>query len=105
MNGELGVLPDDVASFLRICKQDEVEVLGWELWVVDHTWGAEMHEPVPAFGLWCGGIPLQNEPFPAIVGGTGDLEDTLKQLSAFDFEAEVQPSWLPYVRINFTLAD
>ena len=52
-NGELGVRPDDVTSFLQICNQDDVEVLGWELWVVDHAMSAEMNEPVPAPGLWC----------------------------------------------------
>ena len=104
-NGELGVRPTDVTSFLRICKLDGVEVLGWELWVVDYAWSAHTHEPVPASEMWCGGIPLQSEQLPAAVGGTGDLEETLRQLAAFDFEAEVQPSWLPYVRVNFTLAD
>ena len=104
-NGELGMLPVDATSFLRVCKQDGVEVLGWELWVVDHTWGAETNGPVPACGPWCGGIPLQSEQLPAVVGGTGNLEDTARQLAAFDFEAEVQPLWLPYVRVNFTLAD
>ena len=104
-NGELGVLPVDATSFLRVCKQDGVEVLGWELWVVDHTWEAETNGPVPACGLWCGGIPLQSEQLPAVVGGTGNLEDTARQLAAFDFEADVQPLWLPYVRVNFTLAD
>ena len=68
-------------------------------------WGGEADEPISASGLWCGGIPLQNERLPAIVGGTGDLQDTLRQLAAFDFEAEVQPLWLPYLRVNFTLAD
>lgn len=104
-NGELGVHPADAASFLRVCRQDGVEVLGWELWVVDNTWGADPNGPVPAPGQWCGGIPLQGERVPAVVGGEGDVEDTASQLAAFNFEAKVKPSWLPYIRVNFTLAE
>jgi hypothetical protein len=104
-NGEIGVLPADASSFLRACEQDGVEVLGWELWVVDHAWGTETNGPVQSSGLWCGGIPLQSGPLPAVVGGTGNLEETARQLEAFKFANQVQPIWLPHIRVNFTLAD
>lgn len=38
-----------------------------------------------------------------MVCGTGVVEKTERQLAAFDFVAEVQPKWLPHVRVNFTL--
>lgn len=101
-NGELGVIPNDAQLFLQSCRTDSVEVLGWELWLVDHTWGSD-NAPVASVGLWCGGIPCSDEVVPAVVGGTGDVEETERQLAAFDFDTEVQPKWLPHVRVNFTL--
>ncbi|HEV2185616.1 MAG TPA: hypothetical protein VGR70_00305 [Stellaceae bacterium] len=35
-NGELGVVPSDVAAFLDACQADHVEVPGRELWLADH---------------------------------------------------------------------
>ena len=104
-NGELGVLPSDAASFLAACRDDGVEVLGWELWVVDHQWGLENNSPVPSKGSWCGGIPIQDHVVPAVIGGSGNADKTEDQLAALDLSAEVQQEWLPYVRVNFTLAD
>jgi hypothetical protein len=103
-NGEIGVRPADASSFLAACRSDGVEVLGWELWVVDHDWGNETNEePVAAKGSWCGGIPMQNHDVPAVVGGEGDVDETLRQLSSMDLTAEVKPRWLAHVRVNFTL--
>lgn len=101
-NGELGVIPNDAQMFLQSCRADSVEVLGWELWLVNHTWGSD-NAPVASVGSWCGGIPCSDEEAPAVVCGTGDVEKTERQLAAFDFVAEVQPKWLPHVRVNFTL--
>lgn len=103
-NGELGLLPSDTQSFLDACRADSVEVLGWELWVVNHAWG-ENNAPIAAAGLSCGGIPLRSETVPAVVGGSGDVGETEQQVAAFDIDAEVLPLWLPHVRVNFTLDD
>jgi hypothetical protein len=40
-NGELGIMPGDAGAFLDACRSDGVEVLGWELWIVDHFVGLE----------------------------------------------------------------
>jgi hypothetical protein len=99
-NGELGILPEDAPAFLDACRQDGVEVLGWELWVVDHEWDFETGLPVPLPGVWMGGIPMRGEPLPAIVHG-----ETAEQFAEIDFQAEVEPAWQPHIRVNFTLAD
>jgi hypothetical protein len=102
-NGELGILPADAPSFLAACRSDNVEVLGWELWVIDHQWGVEPNSPVPAKGSWCGGIPMQGSDVPAVVCGEGDVDETERQLGSVDLDVEVMPAWLPQVRVNFTL--
>ena len=102
-NGELGILPADAPAFLAACRTDDVEVLGWELWVVDHDWGFETNSPVAARGSWCGGIPVQGSDVLAVWGGEGDVDEAERQLAAIDLGAEVQRAWLPQVRVNFTL--
>lgn len=104
-NGELGLLPSDARSFLNACKRDQVEVLGWELWIADHEWDFDTNYPTPARGVWCGGIPIQGQSLPAVVHGEGDAEESAKQLAVLDFDAEIQPTWQPQVRVNFTLAE
>lgn len=104
-NGELGVLPEDAASFLAACREDRVEVLGWELWVVGHAWGQHFNGPVPAPGLWCGGIPVKGHPMPAVYGFDGNVDDTERQIASLDLSNEVLPEWLPHVRLNFTLEE
>jgi hypothetical protein len=99
-NGELGILPADVPVFLKACRQDEVEVVGWELWIVDHQWDFEAGLPVPLRGVWMGGIPMRGQSSPAIVQG-----ETLEQLAEIDIQAEVEPAWQPHTRVNFTLGD
>jgi hypothetical protein len=101
-NGELGVLPADALAFLDACRADGVAVCGWELWIVDHAWGPG-NLPVAEAGAWCGGIPLRGGSVLAIVGGHGDADRSKEQLAAFDMSAEVEPQWLPHVRVNFTL--
>ena len=103
-NGELGILPSDAEEFLVACRTDAAKVLGWELWVIDHIWG-EGNTPVPVVGLWCGGIPLQNEILPAVCGDSGNADETERQLAAFDMSAKIRRDWLKHIRVNFTLAD
>ena len=103
-NGELGVVPTDARTFLQSCRADSVEVLGWELWLVNHQWGPD-NAPVASVGLWCGGIPVCGEVTLAFVGGSGDVDETERQLAALDIDTEVQPECLPHIRINFTLGD
>lgn len=104
-NGELGVLPKDVTPFLAACRHDRVDVLGWDLWVVDHAWGERFSGPVPAPGSWCGGIPVSRHEAPAVYSFNGDADKAERQLAALDLAVEVLPEWLPHVRVNFTLAD
>ncbi|MEN3952362.1 hypothetical protein [Iodidimonas sp. SYSU 1G8] len=104
-SGELGLHLGDARSFLDACRHDGIEVLGWELWVIDHVWGTVENGPVPAPGLWCGLIPFRGELAPAIVGGEGDADATQNQLAAIDLNVQVEPIWIFYVRVNFTLAD
>lgn len=104
-NGELGIFPADAPAFLDACRSDGVQVLGWELWIIDHDWGSETNAPAPISGSWCGGVPVQSHAIPAVVGGDGDVDETERQLTALDLDAEVLPAWLPYVRVNFTLGD
>ena len=102
-NGELGILPADASVFLAACRSDGVEVLGWELWLVNHSWDFESNLPVPADGMRCGGIPVNDGDVPAVIGGEGDVGETERQLAGTDLESEVQAAWLPHVRVNFTL--
>jgi hypothetical protein len=104
-NGELGIHIGDADRFLAACRNDGVEVLGWELWVVDHAWGDEFDGPVSAPGSWCGGIPTRNENLPVVFSFGGDADDAERQLASIDLNAEVLPEWLPHIRINFTLAE
>jgi hypothetical protein len=103
-NGELGVPYADAVAFLRACRSSGVEVLGWELWIVDHHWGLA-NRPVPALGSWCGGIPLVGENLPSVVAGDGNAAECERQLAQFSPDTTVEPEWLSFVRVNFTLAD
>lgn len=104
-NGELGVLPEDVGSFLAACRADDIEVLGGELWVVDHAWGDHFNGPVPAPGLWCGGIPMKGYDIPVVYGFDGNADESESELTKLDLSSAVLPEWLPHVRVNFTLAE
>jgi hypothetical protein len=102
-NDELGILPIDAPAFLAACRADNVNVLGWELWVVDHFWDWKTRSPVPARGSWTGGIAMQDNGDVAVTAGEGDVDETEHQLASFDLKTEVPSTWLPYVRFNFTL--
>ena len=58
-NGELGVLRIDATAFLDACDADDVAVLGWELWLVDHGWDRS-GQPCLAPGYWIGVIPTRD---------------------------------------------
>ena len=101
-NGELGVSIDDVKLFLEACRRDKAEVLGWELWVIDHEWTFD--DQALRQGSWCGGVPLRAGG-SAIYGGNGEADASEAQIARYDFEAEIAPEFLPLVRVNFTLDD
>jgi len=90
-------------EFLDACQKDRVEVLGWELWLVDHDWNTALGEPAPAEGHWCGLIPLRGERLPGVVHGSGDIGVTRRELTDLDIGSLVEPRWSDCVRINFTL--
>lgn len=102
--GELGIKLADTALFLAACRNDGVEVLGWDLWVIDHSCGKRVAGPSYAPGCWCGEIPMRKGTI-AVVEGHGDADATEQQLADFDVNEEVKAIWLPFLRVNFTLAD
>ncbi len=102
-NGELGILPADAPSFLAACRSDDVKVLGWELWVVDHQCDFDKNSVVPASGWWCGLIPVQSDVELTVIAGDGGVDEAEEQLASVDLNAEIQPALLPYIRVNFTL--
>jgi hypothetical protein len=101
--GELGILPEDAASFLSACREDRVEVLGWDLWVVDHAWDHHFRGLVPAPGLWDHAIPVKGRNTFAVYPFEGDADEAERQLASLDLLSEVPPEWLPHVRVNFAL--
>jgi hypothetical protein len=101
---ELGIVPSDANAFLASCAEDGVKVLGWELWIVDHSWARDSNDIAPSPGSWCGGVPIRGETALWVLGGEGDASETAQQLAEWDVAAKVEPAWLPYLRINFTLA-
>ncbi|WP_295635931.1 hypothetical protein [Novosphingobium sp.] len=102
-NGELGIKLTDTAIFLAACRIDGVEVLGWELWVIDHECGERVAGPCHAPGGWCGEIPMRKGTI-AVLGDDGEADATEQQLADFDVNVEVEAIWLPYLRVNFALA-
>jgi hypothetical protein len=113
-NGELGLLPQDVTSFLGACRQDGLVVLGWELWIVDFQIGSP--GPVPAPGSWAGLIPWKGPYGAAVVGGQvcevpgedweacveRSSEETLAQIGRFSL-SDVDDDYVSHVRYSFTL--
>lgn len=97
-NGELGLTREDALTYLAACATDGIEVLGWELWLIDHNWGfsGEPAEFMP--GVWTGAIPRHDAPGTSIFGGTGDLACTRREIAEFDIEGSVAHSARPYVR-------
>jgi hypothetical protein len=60
----------------------------------------------------CGGEPEKAQNAPEVVDRyrpegliQQSVVETSRQLATLDLRADVPPDWLPYVRVNFTLAD
>ena len=105
VNGELGVRLSDAQAFLDACRQDQAEVFGWELWVINHRWALARNNVIGQQHGWTSGVPLRAGG-TAIFHGEGDAAATdEEQLSHYDFEAEIAPEYLQFARVNFTLGD
>ena len=117
-NGELGIELSDVMGFLEICANDSIAILGWEVWIVDHAFDPETKAPKPVLGQWCGLVPSHHLTSNRVIGGDAGnkrpseswaafvdrtIAKTRRQLSSFDAGREVDPAWVPYLRVNFTL--
>ena len=90
-NGELGLLLSDACAFLSACGNDGVEVLGWELWLID-----------PALGQWTGLLPMVGSATPGVFSFDADTSTSERQLAELDL-SQIEPSVLPCIRVNFTL--
>lgn len=103
--GELGICREDVDEFLGACFRDCINVLGWEIWLVDHAWSTASSEPQPAAGGISGIVPMLGSEQPSIVGGSGDLEQTAAQIASAYWEDFVDQHYTPHLRFNFTLVE
>jgi hypothetical protein len=101
--GELGILPADVDQFLAACDRDHVEVLGWELWLVDHFGVLPNGDPAPSTGNWYGLIPTLDGIVPSVFGFEGDSRAAQQQIAALNILSLVASKWHPYLRLNFGL--
>jgi hypothetical protein len=81
LNGEIGILIEDAPKFLQICADDHLDILGWEMWLVDHVFDGESQRPISSLGNWCGLIPLRSSSSLALVGGSGGRIETAKEIS------------------------
>jgi hypothetical protein len=90
-NGELGLLLSDASAFLSACRADNVEVLGWELWLVD-----------PFSRQWTGLLPMVGSATPGVFSFDSDASTSEKQLAELDLN-QIEASVLPCIRVNFTL--
>ena len=105
LNGEIGVQVADAPLFLDACKRDDVKVLGWELWLADHSWDNSQNRPisVPVPGYWCGLIPDIASGAGGVYGGEGDADACQAQIDKLDFESGALSPWRESARVNFTL--
>jgi hypothetical protein len=102
-NGEVGILLSDADAFLEACRADRIAVLGWELWLIDHTCDRQAGAPRPALGRWCGLIPVHGSNVPAVLGGSGDVDKSRREIAALHLDNLIDPQWIRLVRVNFTL--
>lgn len=105
-NGELGVARDDTGAFLEACALDRIDVLGWELWLVNHIPCPESGLPQRRDGAILGAIPvwaLIEAGCPAIFGGIGNLDQTRRQIETLNLRDMVKPQWLNHIRFNITV--
>ena len=102
INGETGVRPEDFALYLDACADLGVEVVGWELWLIDHV-ARDPGEPSFLPGKWTTLIPARGAATPVAIGGDGDADECRAQLTALDLDGIVEARWRPFLRINFKL--
>jgi hypothetical protein len=103
-NGELGILPDDLDAFLAACRTDQVEILRWELWLVDHQTEPFDGEVLKALGRWTGLIPARSAAAPTgVFGGDRNSCASSAEITALTPFDRVEPRWHPYLRYNFLL--
>lgn len=101
-NGEIGLMPEDAASFLDACEKDGVGVLGWEFWIADHFRSVGPLQSAP--GSWFGGIPVKDSALENYIHGDGNVAEIRADLpNICKYLEQVEPAWAPFVRINFTL--
>ena len=105
LNGEIGLQLHDVEPFVDTCNKDQVQVLGWELWLADHSWDNAENRPrkVPVPGYWCGLIPEIGSGLGGVYGGEGDANECLLQIGLLDFQSGDLGAWRKFLRVNFTL--
>jgi hypothetical protein len=100
-SGELGILPDDVNGYLDACEFDEISVLGWEMWLIEHQWDGDGGAEIVR-GMWTGLVPH-------VQGGTccwqgsADAPTTRAQIAKLEWRNAVPTQLHPWVRFNFTL--
>lgn len=104
-DGEVGVQVEDAAAFLDACDKDQVEVLGWDLWLVDHSWDTAINGPrkVPVPGYWCELIPGVGNDLPGIYVGSGDADQCRADIAKIDFNSGDLTPWRDYLRLRFAL--
>jgi hypothetical protein len=90
-NGELGLLLSDASAFLSACRADGLEVLGWELWLVD-----------PLSRQWTGLLPVRGSANPGAFSFESDASTSEQQIAELDLN-QIDASVLPCIRVNFTL--
>lgn len=91
MNGELGLLRFDVPAFLDACDADNIPVLGWEAWIVDHVFdGADL---IGAAGAWSGLILVDDR--YVVCGG----QSPRTEIGA----VRCDPRWSVHLRFNITI--
>ncbi|WP_155956409.1 hypothetical protein [Rhizobium sp. CF080] len=107
LNGELGINPIDVEAFLRTCEADNVELLGWELWLVDHICSPDGDEPQRKDKTLWGAIPswaLITGAHSMVFSGSGSISEIRAEIASLGLENKIKYQWLEHVRFNFTLA-
>jgi hypothetical protein len=100
-NGELGIMPSDAEAFLDACERDSIQVLGWELWLVDH-WLEGENTLVSRSGIWTGLIPdIQGA--VGVWASNADLNGSRDEIRRVDWRPQIQRELHDFVRYNFTL--
>jgi hypothetical protein len=104
-NGELSILPADADLFLTAYERDHVELLGWDLWLIDHADEPDSGEPVRSPSSWCGLIPSLDSR-NRILGGEGDRGQTRSHIRATELELpqSVDARWMPSTSLWLTSA-